>query len=753
MLCLLMPAPVLRVQDGQETAPAASSGTQVETIPRTSDTPGSKAGSLAKYIPAEKLNALVEFQGLDHHAGAWKQSSAARILAETNTGSMLEEILDQLLKQFMVVLPGNGLNSQEQLALIKHLLGSGFIYGVQSEKNNPVTGGMVLVFRDAFLEENKAIFARLLVHQMTPGGKPTLTDKPGGRRIAVMPTAAGAQSAWWVEDRRDLVICVPDLFVNQVINSLDGKTPNAEADPRRAKLSQSTAGIEPIGWAFADLKALSSSAQATTLVSNPLPGAAGIEALGLDQVRSFQMKWSIEGKAMRTDVDIEAPAPRAGLLGFLNQRGFETKEIPSLPENFDSFGMMSLNTQKMFKDFQSIASKMGQQEMLAQVDAVIKDFEKVAKLDLQKDLLGNLGPYVTFHTQPQKKAGLPAMLGAVNPLLGGAQIPRLTVLFDIKDTKAANKSLTKLMAYANKQLATMALPGGNAPEAAPGQGRVAGRNPPAGPSTTKGGAGKGAGSNPKTVQSNQIRMTASDPLTYQFSLPEPLSTMLGVKPTAILGNRRLILAISPDLATQSYKLEKETAETETPSGEFGEAVANLPGKLIYLQASDPRETLPKAIAGLPLSLNATFNQLFRGSGPPAMVPSGNSIPPGAGPGGLQGANPTNPQEAASPFKIEIDPSKLPSAESIRPLLFPGASAVSVDDSGVHWVSRQAFFDVNIVNTSFLAGFLQGFQRTAGAKAGPGSELTPGGPFPPNNQSGFPVNPPPASGGGTPGPGR
>jgi hypothetical protein len=72
-----------------------------------------------------------------------------------------------------------------------------------------------------------------------------------------------------------------------------------------------------------------------------------------------------------------------------------------------------------------------------------------------------------------------------------------------------------------------------------------------------------------------------------------------------------------------------------------------------------------------------------GGGPPGSAPGG-----GIGPG-ASAAPPTG----MVAFSLSISPDKIPSAESIKPHLFPGAMAVSVDQNGIRIVSRDAFFDV------------------------------------------------------------
>ena len=52
--------------------------------------------SLARFIPADGLAALVEHDGLAGHAEAWRASAAYKMLNETSLGAMVEDIAVQL---------------------------------------------------------------------------------------------------------------------------------------------------------------------------------------------------------------------------------------------------------------------------------------------------------------------------------------------------------------------------------------------------------------------------------------------------------------------------------------------------------------------------------------------------------------------------------------------------------------------------------------------------------------------------------
>jgi hypothetical protein len=120
--------------------------------------------------------------------------------------------------------------------------------------------------------------------------------------------------------------------------------------------------------------------------------------------------------------------------------------------------------------------------------------------------------------------------------------------------------------------------------------------------------------------------------------------------------------------------------------------------------------------------------------PGAFPPSGSSdsasrlgLPPpgstpGPSPGVPPGAEPAG--EAEGLVQIRVDPAKIPSADALKPYLFPGLFAIVSDDQSVQIVTRKAFSSLvrltnPLVRLSFLMGYQQA-QRTAAAAAATGA---------------------------------
>lgn len=752
-------------------APAASDSGRAATVQASSGA-APDADGLARYVPQNGLKVYFEMRGLDAQSAAWEQTAAHAILSRTKTGPMLEEILTQLHAQFLAA-PGSKVTSAEEFAMLKHLLQRGLVFAM-SEGQQPGPN-VVLVMRDAFRDDVKAMFARQVLEGMAPDVKPEMQDKPGGRRVAVMPTKSGQPAAWWVENRRDIVVVTPPGYADAVISAIEGKQPDARSHPIRTQLATPSGDAYPLAWAFVTLEGL------------PLPPE--ISELGIDGLKSIKVQWGVQGKALRSEVEIEAPAPRKGLLQLVDQPTFSPAALPAIPEGTDSVSMLSLNLDESLNRLSSLLESLnvpGATDVITELEA---DFKKQTRLDLRGDVLRQLGPRMLAYTIAPKKSALSA-LNALNPL-AGLQVPRFVVMIEVKDASLVQKSLGQLMSFANAQLAEI-MPAAPEPEPAPGA-RPATRS-----RSTASSARRKAGA-------VEFKMTSPKPVTYQLNLQPELAALTNLKLTIALGTKHLIVASAPDLVAGALKLEETPDAQWQPSDEFASALQGVGENLVYLQVTDPRDKLPLSIVQLPTSIQTLLTQVggtmsaAMGGAPGMGMPPGIAAPAGAsgGPPGvvmtgsgmgmrLQGINPgggppgadagaqtgapspgvlqrgggssgsgskigivpppsANTPPPAAGVRLQIDPDKIPSVTDIRPHLFPGSMAISVDGRGVRLVAREAFFDISTL-TQALEAFAMGMSSSSssGMAAAPtGFGAPPGPPGTPNTPAGRPG----AAGGG------
>jgi prepilin-type processing-associated H-X9-DG protein len=156
-----------------------------------------------------------------------------------------------------------------------------------------------------------------------------------------------------------------------------------------------------------------------------------------------------------------------------------------------------------------------------------------------------------------------------------------------------------------------------------------------------------------------------------YVLNVPLSTFplpSNVRPTLMLGKKYLVFAVSPGDARKALAVESAVPAPAT------EQIAALPPKLTFLSVSDPANTVPDIIANIPFGIQAIAKMMASSPGGPPL----------------------------SGIQLDIDADRIPTADQIKPFLFPGTLAVTVDDDGVTIVSRDSVPSINPVSAAPVA---------------------------------------------------
>ena len=164
---------------------------------------------LARYVPQQDLLFYFEFEGLESHADTWKKTAAYKVLNDTKTGAMLEDLLAQVYDK--VIRPNNKdlrFTGTETVTLAKSALQSGFVVAFGGKTNDPSSMYGVAVFRNAFRKETKPLFGKLVAIMNGPTGKAALVTKGNHKVVAVTDPKLGPRGDWWVDDEKkeDLII-------------------------------------------------------------------------------------------------------------------------------------------------------------------------------------------------------------------------------------------------------------------------------------------------------------------------------------------------------------------------------------------------------------------------------------------------------------------------------------------------------------------------------------------------------------------
>ena len=715
---------------------------------------------LADYIPGgENLLFYLEHAGLEAKADAWRATSAYQLLNTTPVGPMFAEILAQWIQQSPI--PGAWkMSGHEAVAIAQHIARNGIIFGFSCDPADPASVSMILVVRGAFkAKELRPAFARVASSGADPGVKAKSLDI-GGHKIVLQKTPDGEFYAWWIEDTRkeDLVFLLPlaseaaiAKVAGSVFSTLEKKSPNLASHPSRAGLLREVEGFVPTTIAWFDA-AKASRIQLPGKLPKP-PGGASIGSGSLDLRAGFQ------GKELVGHLRIQSAGsgPKPGLA---QPTTFEKTGMPKVPEGVAGFTVFAFDPAKVFDQIVLAGKQQASPELSAQIDSAVQAVKNKVRLRLKEDILDHLGPRFLVYNAPLPKGAKTA----TNPILGMLginSIPRTTIVVDLDNEKAFERSVDELMVFANQSLRAIPIP---TPPAAPG-------GDPGRP------AAKGA-----KPQAPEFRMVPGASKLYILSFPGGMSSMVppGINPTVKLGPKQMVLSLSPEAARQAVEIPGEGATGTT----FAATSQAAPSKMLLFTTSDPASTLPDGLAAFPGRLQETLAKIrAANSGPsPGMSPTGdpaNAGKPGGGPGlaaagdgsgagklqamvggggdtpapaappgypgagGNSGGNsPAGAPEVPGTVIFRFDASKLPQASNIRPLIAPASTAVWLDGDDLTITWRTSFPDVitvldraSLVGNLMKIGKLQagglnmsppGAPAPGGAASPPGPEIAPAG---------------------------
>ncbi|HWE38649.1 MAG TPA: hypothetical protein VG406_19020 [Isosphaeraceae bacterium] len=118
--------------------------------------------SPSRYVPAEGLIALLEYDGLDAHQAAWEATAAHGLLNETPAGALLADLATQALDRALKDLPGGKLKGADVAALHEHILHNGFAIAVRTAGDEPDTFTPMLILNGLGRADSRERFERLV---------------------------------------------------------------------------------------------------------------------------------------------------------------------------------------------------------------------------------------------------------------------------------------------------------------------------------------------------------------------------------------------------------------------------------------------------------------------------------------------------------------------------------------------------------------------------------------------------------------
>ncbi len=362
------------------------------------------------------------------------------------------------------------------------------------------------------------------------------------------------------------------------------------------------------------------------------------KTMGLNGITRVVGRWGFQGKALLTDVRVEAPAPRSGLLALLDQTVFSKSKLPPIPHDSGAFLVGSCDPVKAYEA--GLAMFLGDIAPGMQADDVshIVDLGvfQMTGQRLREDILGHFGPTWCLYAEPRR-----------DDKKSDRRMP--TLMVEVDDAKAFGKVLDALVKRANAFL------------------RAA----------QKDDEGKVVDGRPSFA----LEALPKPDRGYRLISPAGIISWLGEgqQPTILIGASYIAVAVSPAQARAALEAVSRPRETWEPSGEVRNTFDCLPEGLTSLTVGDPRDSSwPETLVVLPKLVQhiASAFEVVENDHPKATV--GSKVL------GMLGV----PQ--AGGLRLQIDPASVPKADALQAQLFPSVLATAIDDRGVRFICREAF---------------------------------------------------------------
>lgn len=159
---------------------------------------------------------------------------------------------------------------------------------------------------------------------------------------------------------------------------------------------------EPVAVAYVDVQRLREAF--TQIVQQQDPQAheqvvKAIEALGLAGCQSMIWTGGFEGRAWSSQAFVAAPAPRTGLMSFLDSPALSDALLKAVPKSATWVGAGHLDLERLIDEVRTAAGKIEPQAQ-QQIDQGLNQISQTLGRDLRKDILAPLGSEWAFYVAP-----------------------------------------------------------------------------------------------------------------------------------------------------------------------------------------------------------------------------------------------------------------------------------------------------------------------------------------------------------------
>ncbi len=221
------------------------------------------------------------------------------------------------------------------------------------------------------------------------------------------------------------------------------------------ELAKAEGKFEPVCFGFIDPARAGGSGQFSTFLKS-FKTEWGAERV--------DVRWGFESDALMSVVRLVAPTPRKGALSVFDGATFNKSSLMAMPDQIDSFFETSVSLRHLVEMIKQMAPTSTARE---QIDKVAEAIRGGGAIDLEKDVLGHLGPKMMAYLAPGRSATTnddslesafksgwspTAMIAAMQ-----STFPKLTIVAEVKNPEAFSKALDGVIVALNAELKKQAI--------------------------------------------------------------------------------------------------------------------------------------------------------------------------------------------------------------------------------------------------------------------------------------------------------
>lgn len=388
------------------------------------------------FLPANSV-LYIGWDGTARHKEDWEKTVAYEALEKSGLVGTLTKIAFSYVPT----------EYTKQAGIVRDILRSvvqkGFSVSLSFPKGTEVPL-VVLVFQDA------AGFEPILGAQVprlfgTDAKFESVTVRGRKMTLSRAPKHDGVEIGWWAEGGHLVTVLGKDA-INSVLDVADGKAAGITTSANWRKYHEDRSEFTSAFCGWLDVAALRARfadqvVRNKTQTESQLTVGQILKVAGLDRMGSAVVRFGFRDRAFLSQVSVEAPAPRTGVLALMDQGSLTLADLPPMPKDTTTFFACSFDWSKSYDAIMKLAHDIGDldsKDGASQVDAFVDRLPAALGFDLKHDLFDPMGGAICLYGD--SSAAIPGGFG-------------FGLAIQVKDAEKLKKTLDGVFDRLQKQFA------------------------------------------------------------------------------------------------------------------------------------------------------------------------------------------------------------------------------------------------------------------------------------------------------------